>query len=977
MSRTFLPTRRDRPCPVCGDTSGDCRSADELLLCMKQPDGGVPGFLYLGLDRKQGLWGLYRPAAGADPRPRRLPARRQPTAATLSAAARDRAYRKIHHALGVSESHRRKLERERGLTRTQIDWAIAQGWLTSWQRGADVGTVPEDLAGVEPTTGHLVGSTGLAIAALDSDGHIVGYQIAPDRGRAKYVWLSSASRGGSGPQLPSGHLPLFVRQHPERDPTQPSDVWLVEGGLKSLLVALRQWESGERQTVVIGAAGGNFAGLDEALSRLDARSLQVFPDAGDVQNPQVMRRWRGQLPAIAARGLPVTVGWWGQVEKPGPDQSAIAGDIDEIADWSQVEHLSPADFLRQDRTRVALDIRRLLRKLAGQRSRPSGFGPSSPAPARPEPTRYAAGDRLATWQQSGRVVLDSSGVGLGKSHDAGTVTGELFGGDRVFYLTSDPRNVTTSTLTSWQVLGGRHGGLRRDEHGKLRRRKPGEPKAGRLDAAELRANCARTETIAALQAAGIEGASTAETICTTCPYLEACRSGNVYGFLGERRQALQRDRIVTHPSALPNSEDFDYSTATIVVDEASRTLPATRAIAAKQRDIDATIAALATAAPEQFAPVQPLLAKIRDIATGKIPAPNARYGWGGVELLAALRELLPDNLDPDAIAAALDPDLGFLDLTGEYGVSLADLGPSARRALSDRDSETAERAGDILRQWFVPLLRVLRGDRGWASCAYGTLTVTTPDQRIADILARAGKVILLDATATPSELAAIAGIPVERIEHVAQREPAGADLQLVQIDDLGLLGQQRGNEQQRRADAVVAHLKQPREHVAVMELTRHARAGDRRWFVDSRGSNDLQEAKCLVLVGTPCPHLESLRAEFACLFGREPSGAEFDRFARERVTSEVRQAIGRLRASRRAEEHLEVFLLTNADLELSAERCCASDLTPEAGTQREQWEAAIARRRRVESNGRKANPVRDRGISRGEPSGVVALPRIL
>jgi hypothetical protein len=98
-------------------------------------------------------------------------------------------------------------------------------------------------------------------------------------------------------------------------------VGLTEGGLKPLLAAKKL------NLPFIGAASGNFTSSSIQFQELinDFSEVIIFPDAGDVLNENVMRRWRTQINYLNHLGKKVMIAWWGQVEKQDHD-------IDEIDD---------------------------------------------------------------------------------------------------------------------------------------------------------------------------------------------------------------------------------------------------------------------------------------------------------------------------------------------------------------------------------------------------------------------------------------------------------------------------------------------------------------------------------------------------------------------------------------------------------------------------------------------------------------------
>jgi len=145
--------------------------------------------------------------------------------------------------------------------------------------------------------------------------------------------------GGNGPQLPNSELPLFVWRHPQNQTI--SEVWLCEGALKSLLVALRLWREGRTDIAVIGTATSAHYGektLKTYLEQLNCKTLRLMPDAGAVGNQQICQANQQTLEWCQRWGYSISVGWWQQTDKSHPD-------IDELEDFSVIAYLTPKDFL--------------------------------------------------------------------------------------------------------------------------------------------------------------------------------------------------------------------------------------------------------------------------------------------------------------------------------------------------------------------------------------------------------------------------------------------------------------------------------------------------------------------------------------------------------------------------------------------------------------------------------------------------------
>jgi hypothetical protein len=403
------------------------------------------------------------------------------------------------------------------------------------------------------------------------------------------------------------------------------------------------------------------------------------------------------------------------------------------------------------------------------------------------------------------------------------------------------------------------------------------------------------------------------------------------------------ERLIAHPSSLPQTEGteehspFPYEKYAIIWEEWTTVLTNSRQIVVGQNDLDKLIAHLATFAPEIFTALQPLLADLRWLMCHE-KQPN-RYGWNHHALLDSL-SAVPDDINLDAITEVTRPDLSFLNPTGEHGVDMADLPAGVRKSFTTSDEGTASKARTtLLKQWIIPFLRILKGDKGYLTLCHGQLTITTPDSRLIEIAHAAQRNIFLDATGQLKELALLLGVETDEIIQVRQYQPPITNLEIIQVATMGRLGQSRGNEQQRRANAVVDAVRaESPDTTGVIRFKRYAETGDYRYFIESRAVNDGELLTTLILDGIPTENLESLAAQFACLYGRLPlpgtetrryqlqlklaprriepyfdmkvsADPEFREFVLRRTRANIKQAIGRLRANRRPGEHLRVFIL--------------------------------------------------------------------
>jgi hypothetical protein len=980
-------------CPICSGARRDCRQNTQTNLIHCRHNASSPlGFRFVGVDkigfnmwaaddgreRDSYLWEARRQQR-ADERERRLAAEAERYKQLLDADERDHNIRRIHIHLGLSTQHRQNL-RDRGLTDAQIE-AGKFFSIAPWQ---EVTAINSRLAGVDLYGRKLlIAESGFACPVWDIQGRIVGWQTRFDNAsNGKYKWATSCTKNrpnGATSHLQNGEMPIGCYRPIDR--VKLGSIGLAEGFLKPFIAAQRLGQ------IVIGAAGGNFAGSPqqlkaylEALSKeLDTQTVDLYPDGGAVANNAVMRHYERAIQMISEWGYSVRVAWWGQSTKQQPD-------IDELPSFDKIAYLTPEEFLELGaRHRVSAHsftgllgwLPRLARRFQNQRRSPWGFGKKGevelePSPATAETLKYDQGDRHNVWQASAalgyRHILDNSTTGTGKSFDAGLLTPELFDARQVIYVSNDHRNPTTPTLKDWHDLEARHKGLYRDEFGRLRRVDKGQPYV-------VKPNCGRNEAITALRSKNIAGADTAELICTTCPHFEPCRAGKVFGFLNQRAEALKQPRLRAHPASLPGPEEYDYNHVVIVWEEAGEMIKAHRSIEVKSTDVKDAIAALLDKLPETFDALRPLLITLQRHVNGEIKQPN-KYGWGDAQIRQALPAV--DDIDIAAIRNALTPDPSrIINHTQEHDVDAADLPRNVRKMITPGDKATAERINnELVLDWLPDFLDVLLGNTvGSLRIQYDVLTLTLGDERLAEIANDAQCNIYLDATASPEDIARPLRVTDDKQVLVTQQVTQDANnLEVIQVTTLGRLGlAQRSDYCSERVDAVINQIQaEASGDVAVIDFKRHTASGDgkRHWWVDSRGINDLENCSTLILTGTPCQNLGELAAEFTASYGRAPiqgteqvrypvqlneqsadaqeyfeldasADPEFREFVRRRILAAYHQAIGRLRAHRRLRESLKVYIIADYPLDFRVTRLKASDITSAAASKIERVEMSI------------------------------------
>lgn len=952
----FTLFRRDNPCPLCESTDGRCKTAaNELILCMSLTDNlGIPGYRFLGRTRDQ-TWGLWKeddPYTRHDrPRPdvtRSLTrSQKRPLFEVMPVTERDTYYRQMLAQLTLHPDDRADLNR-RGFT----DQRIAElGWFVSFRHHQPIGTFPKHLPGVLSRGNATTLAThyeGHLCAVPDAYGRIQGFQCH-NRTGPKYTWLSTRNHPV---HLPSGQLPVGVywpQQLQVTDTIGIAEGYAIKPQLAADLLGM----------VVLSADNANMAGRrDEFQQQLaqvqtllptEAISLLILPDAGDVQNPQVRQRNRNNEKLYNRLGLTYHYAWWGQIDKTHPDideldpnQTIQPLSRDEF--WAMADQISPPWWYRvqtllqhrhrQHRHRIAKPLNR--QPLATD-------SPDSPL------TIYERGERLTHWvkriQAGDQVILDVSETGTGKSYTAGQLTPKQCGVSQILYVSSQHRNPTVETLTAtneWIDLEARHAGLRREStpngQSRLKRADAGQPHV-------VPPNCSRNLSLSALREQGVVGSDSANLICQACHLLEKCRhsGGHGFGFLQQRRLALSSSKVRLHPDSLPDPTTFDYRDVVIVWEEMSEVFKPYRTLNIDVSDVKKIVALLGLDYLPLLTTLQPLLNALAHL----LEQPNGRYGIGHQQILAELPPV--PEVDREQLRAILAPDLSLLNPTAAYGVDIADLPAPLRHCFSDRDATTAQKIADgVVKQWLPDLLTVLQGGKGSVHIQQGVLTLTVPHDRLRQIFWAARSNIALDTTLSPADLAQLLGCQPDAISTCKQIPQPTPNLSIIQIDDLGRMGMQRGREQQRRANAVVDALCQQDPTTKVIDFKKFAQShrfkgGQGIWWGDSRGSNDFIGTNTLVLIGTPCPNLASLQAEWRILTETEPTGPDFEAWVNRKIEAHIIQGIGRVRAHLRPEP-ITVYLLSNFPLTLPTSRKRASEITPDAADKKE---AKIEAMRRV------------------------------
>jgi hypothetical protein len=344
MSREFVYASKRIVCPVCDRDHGCKLFSDGKVWCLRvtsqsdvPPNYRVVGFLSNGMGAS-----LVPCSDDDDPEYRKKRAsqeekiqrQQQRQLSSLSIEQRDSAIRRMHSQIGLSRSDRNLLKQTRGMTLEQID----RGLYFSLAPYQDLpAAIPLNFPGVHSSGKTLTNKyQGIACPLFDPEGKAIGiqYRITDEKADddERYRWLSNS-------HLPSdGKLPLtFIR--PDR--VVRKHLALVEGtGFKPQLAADKLGQ------IVIGASGGQHSGSPQQLTEylkaaaamgIDVSSIQIYPDAGDIVNPHVMKRLVNLVDLLKSWGKTVEIAWWGQQTKNDPD-------IDELDDVNAIAYIPVDQF---------------------------------------------------------------------------------------------------------------------------------------------------------------------------------------------------------------------------------------------------------------------------------------------------------------------------------------------------------------------------------------------------------------------------------------------------------------------------------------------------------------------------------------------------------------------------------------------------------------------------------------------------------
>jgi transcriptional regulator with XRE-family HTH domain len=1056
MSRDFTPLKSN--CPVCNGARKDCRQSrsSNLIFC-RYTDANPIGFKFIKEDvHGFGVWAEAKADEWSQEQREEYQRRKrererfeqQQLSDTLSIPDRNRAIKKLHKYLGLGSKHRENL-RERSLTDAQIE----AGYFFSIHLNQELPPgIPANLPGV--IRGKLATKvSGFACPAFDVHGRLIGWQLRVDNATDnKYRW----AKGWKSSHLPNGELPLTVCR--PIDGVKRPGVGLAEGLLKPFVAAQRLGQ------IFIGAAAANFAGspeqFKESIDALKPETITLYPDAGAVANPHVMGQYRRTIELLSSWGYTVNVAWWGQTDKSHSD-------VDELTGTEAIAYISVEEFLAlgaqysgytpsrkkhhcsgdrpisRDEWELKFGISgwlkqhlKHLKRLTNWQKTATGSSKELPQiqPARvrtlhyrpdkqlPTPEEWAGqippkiifsqGQRLevlAKLKELGwKLVCDRSFMGLGKSHDAGSLYPDPDGTNKIWYFDQNHTNPSTETVEGMTNMPPRHNGMVAVE-GKVTPRGNPHLKWAKSDEVPMvNSLCHNSELFVKLKQKGynvdVEKSTVKDDdgkarernpICKGCRFAGKCHQeiGDGYGYLFARREAMESRRIRSSLDSAPSPGDYKYDGDTAFVEEASRCLRGTQTLSAWRQELSQLWDYVERKAPVAFATLQSIRFALADALEGKFDRIENGFNRGAnhESLIASLP--FPEDFAnlPELLASVAQAMPKVKDLVEEpdsvtgLGGRWRSIGQLARNTFkAEAARQTQQNIEALPPNILVYALEIWAGLRpGALRVSAKQLHVTIRDARHADVLTSCEFVCLLDATGDKRQLAQMLGVASDTIIEIEQEKPNLTNLTVTNAN-------MKGMGSKRISDACKARQKAFLEWVVTQhddsEVRVLANLADTHlplsgwWFNDNRSTNTFKGVGAIAAFNTPRVNLGAVQDEYLALFGNLEGCDEYYSYL---IRAETIQLIGRQRAHLYPNRNFTIYLAgTNQDVSYLQEYGIrvinkeAFELCPEAGTpdQVTRWKICLAMRQ-LQDQGQKltqeaiASTV---GVTQGRISQIVA-----
>lgn len=800
--------------------------------------------------------------------------------------------------------------------------------------------------------GRFKGNNGILCPIRDVDGLLVGFQVKTDnKNLGKYVWAVSYDGDRKiSSHLNTGELPINVSNQGN------NIIGFSEGILKSSLAAQHL------KATIIGSAamGSSLKQVKQVIEKFNLDEVIIFADAGSAWNSNVVTAYSKIAKLAHEMGKRVFVSDWGQwlsKDKENDVDSLDSLDGVEQRPWkeflkvaeenaySDQEYLSEVfDEMREQVRSIQKEsmpmIPREFNSTEGWDTVEAGGIPEYEE-GKPAPKITFVGSLDDAYKEGlakgYTTILDSSGTGSGKSYTASNLTRSILfpegynKASKYFYCIKSPRQPSIAKIElDFTEMATAHDGLYDDPKKvtptgqPIRKRFTREAEVvndinvgAELPEISVNSNCIRVGYKQLLREANVNVDG-----CQGCKFLHKCetRRGNGFGFKKEIRSVLKSNQIRANLNGL--NPDLIGNQAALVIDEYSSSVEWITEVTYKKftNYVESTM----TQADKNNLEKEDLLEffeavreLIRIIGEDTNPLDNKYpYGMGADKI----REVALANFNRHGINKE-EMELGFKKLDA-YFSSLNEEVLEVTSTFQKVNLKGLD--AKVMPIHFYKLCQLIKGGEGVSGFATnGELKIITRNKRVLDTINHAKVRIFQDATGSREDLAIKLGISPDEILEIKQEQDPLENLQIFKVTGHGKAGNRRhapANDRIRLAvDTLIDSLKADgveKDEVGIIDFKRYSKEGELNHFVDGRGSNDYQNKKAVISIGTPIPNITQSKAELEVFQARNilsNNDPELIKYIMCRTCSEVIQELGRLRANRRDEEMLSFFWISDED----------------------------------------------------------------
>lgn len=775
------------------------------------------------------------------------------------------------------------------------------------------------------TGGRYVGKTGYICPIKDIDGNWVGFQVKTNSDSQKYVWTTHYDD--------KIQVQAKVKEFNEY-PIQvinkyQSTVGLCEGVLKPYIAATRHDIS------ILGYAGGMFSPktLEYTLQKLNPARVVIYPDAGFLPNNHVYSFILKYADCIANLGYEVLFADWGHWATKDhydiDEISTIEGikyrSIEEVCaakkniDAYIANNLESSSFYLDgligiykgfiNTTKTKFKKHRKIKAPNGV----SGFQPYQRNQELPNKISYNSANAVDLYHdliRQGKIVLDRSATGTGKSYTAAHVDPAYLTTDpndpnspKILYCTTSSRNLTEAKFQEkgYKELPVKNVGYSLD-HDRLTG--TGDPFRIELNnkyPEKTPGNCYLAKTDNSLRKIHSDLST-----CTKCVHAWDCRNseesttsdGKAIGYLKQRRKIESENKLILNPNSLSNSFVDKYKA--LIIDEYSQSIAFTKSIEVSSDDVLRLQAAIINSRKTPFFEILPFLLNLSEVLAQD---DTNLYGKSTIDILP----LFDDTLDYEHL----------IKLAGNIEIFLENQNSDLSNKYRIKEQDLEAKLHKI---WLVSLLTIIKAVKTKASLILQdhTLTIITRNDDLLAAILKAHGIIFQDATGSVQDLALKFNIPIENIIEICHEDSlVPQNLEVIQLKGMGKLGNNRRQSAQNKVNKLKELLYATFGHdqVGVIDYKRYGSNEDMVHFADGRGSNRFQDKKAVAIMGVPYANIGASLADLECFTGERLTLAseQLQDYIDGLFCAEIIQEIGRTRANRR-EDEVKVYIAGEADL---------------------------------------------------------------